>query len=156
MINKCNMDSKSLTSKVLRGNIMKQTVFRVLVLCSLATSLLFASFPTQTAQARDECTARSNGSFLGFCVRILRISLARDGRLIVDFQGGQPFDRYNVRWSRPGIGETQREIGGRLTWWALANAWRNTVYTIKIQGCTSGFLGTKCTQWNVKTFRTPR
>lgn len=70
-----------------------------------------------------------------------------------DFGGGR-YTHYNVRWSRPGRGETQLET--RNEYFTIRNPHRNTVYTLKVQGCRRPIIGAStCSQWEVRRYRTP-
>ena len=79
----------------------------------------------------------------------------RDG-LYFDWDdfGGNRYTHYNVRWSRAGIEERQFET--RNEFFTIRNPHRQTVYTLKVQGCRRPVIGAStCTPWEARRFRTP-
>lgn len=64
--------------------------------------------------------------------------------LVFGWTGG--WDAYNVRWSRPGRGETQSETRGRT--FRIRNVHAGVRYRFKVQGCTKRFLASsRCSPW---------
>jgi hypothetical protein len=60
--------------------------------------------------------------------------------LITEWSSADNWDNYNVRWSRPGRGETQVSVsGGRSGSFRINNVQFGTTYTVKVQGCNSSF-----------------
>ncbi len=125
--------------------------------CMLGATTLATAAP---AHATEECvgtTTNGHGgpnTYSGDCV-FMRVYTATDGRIVVKYWGNQDYDFYQLRWSRPGRGETQSKVrgsGSAGSWWALNNAWEKTPYTFKIQACYSSIFGSDCTPWDVVTY----
>jgi hypothetical protein len=69
--------------------------------------------------------------------------------LIVEWNDPENRDHYNLRWSRPGKAEVQREIrGGRGGSFTLKDFHPDTKYVFKVQGCKKPLIGrSTCTPW---------
>ena len=72
----------------------------------------------------------------------------------VHWKSDQNYDAFNVRWSRPGVGETQSEVGGgRNGSFTVNNAHPGVPYTFKVQGCIKHPLRpSDCSPWEEQTF----
>lgn len=117
----------------------------------LVATATMAALPALTAvtpaHATDECNGNTNNSESGDCVH-MEVYTAVDESIVVVYWGNQDYDFYQLRWSRPGRAETQRELSGEGasgSWWALNNAWSDTPYTFKVQACYSDLFGSDCT-----------
>ena len=125
----------------------------------LVAGATLAALPALTAvtpvHATDGCTGNSgNNSESGDCVH-LEVYTAVDESIVVVYWGNQDYDFYQLRWSRPGRAETQRELrgeGASGSWWALNNAWSDTPYTFKVQACYGELFGSDCTHWKELTY----
>jgi hypothetical protein len=59
------------------------------------------------------------------------------------------YERFNVRWSRPGWQSNQEERSGNDTSFRIPGAARNTRYGFSIQGCNSPVIGrSTCSAWS--------
>jgi hypothetical protein len=65
-------------------------------------------------------------------------------RALPEYSGGTDF--YQIRWSRPGLAEQQFKTSARET--SLTNAHFETIYSFKIQGCSSHWYGSDCSPWS--------
>jgi hypothetical protein len=82
-------------------------------------------------------------------------SVISDTRLIqLSWRGGEYYDFYNVRWSRPGVDpvETHRMLpGGNRGSLALTKILPSTQYVIKVQGCNTQLIGgPACSEWEMQ------
>ncbi|MBA2682378.1 MAG: hypothetical protein H0U76_28795 [Ktedonobacteraceae bacterium] len=73
-----------------------------------------------------------------------------NGQITLSTSGKWSF--HQVRWSRPGLSETQFSFDGAWTIFQPASA--ETVYTFKVQGCNHNVFGTDCSLWDTVTFAT--
>ena len=71
----------------------------------------------------------------------------QSGRTIIVGWSKGNWSHFNVRWSRPGRGESQHEVGRNRFY--IRNVLPGVPYTVKVQGCRYHFLaGSVCTPWN--------
>ncbi|PEP75443.1 hypothetical protein CN581_26940 [Bacillus toyonensis] len=76
--------------------------------------------------------------------------------IIIAWSDVENRDRYNFRWGRPGMQEKQLQLaGGNGGQFILKNFRHNTLYTFKVQGCTTHFLSSSsCTPWDIGGYQT--
>jgi hypothetical protein len=74
-------------------------------------------------------------------------------KVVFNFTGVTGWDFYNVRYKAVGGGEKQVE--NRSGHFTLNNVKPGRVYTLKVQGCNSHFLGhSTCSPWNEQSVTT--
>jgi len=74
-------------------------------------------------------------------------------KVVFNFTGVTGWDFYNVRYAVAGGGEKQVE--NRSGHFTLNNVKPRRVYTLKVQGCNSHFLGhSTCSPWNEQSVTT--
>lgn len=126
---------------------------RAIALLSVFAACCIATI--QTARADSFTNDVQNCPIDRVCDPSIRI----DGnKLIFSWvSSGPSYDKYNIRWSRPGRGEEQHETpGGTKGQFTITNFGANIAYTFKVQGCNNKTLGgSDCTPYNEVTYTTP-
>jgi Fibronectin type III domain len=127
--------------RIPQNRITKAFKVSIVPILMLAASPIVQASPSVQCPADRPCT-----------------SIYQEGNtVVVSWTGnGEDYDAYNVRWSRPGRNETQRERpGGDRGEFRVNNAHRGTTYTFKVQGCKKGFLSSsKCSPWSETSITT--
>ena len=85
---------------------------------------------------------------------ITGIYRTKAGGIFVKWTASDDYSHYNVRWSRPGKGPVQVEVGGgRQGSFHLNPANRGMTYTFAVQGCHKRPLqSSRCSPWETTTF----
>src|SRR5262249_17448986 len=98
--------------------------------------------------AQGECWGDSQGRWGGVCPTARQ----KGDQVEVTWRSCSNFDFYQVRWSRPGRGDSQIKInsGGNNGSWALNRINHGVEYTFKVQGCNGGgvFGSSDCSSWS--------
>lgn len=87
---------------------------------------------------------------------VTRLYKSQAGGVFLQWSATENFSVYNVRWSRPGRGDTQVEVsGGDSGSFHLKNAHARTTYRFAIQGCSKRPLqSSRCSPWENTEFTT--
>lgn len=123
---------------------MKKVV--TIMALSLAALILFL-LPAGVTRAQRLCPADRP------CIT----ELYRQGStLVIGWDGHENFTHYNLRWGRPGVAVTQREVaGGSRGGFRINNIQEGARYTVSVQGCNRRPLGrSSCTPWYDDSFDT--
>lgn len=119
--------------------VLKRPMMNKLNLSFLATiTCLSLSFCQRTIAGPDHGCAADRPCFNG--------AYQSGNQVIFHFTGVTGWDFYNVRYAKVGGGENQVENrSGKFT---FNNVRPNRIYTLKVQGCNSRFLGrSRCSPW---------
>lgn len=87
---------------------------------------------------------------------VTQVYKSQAGGIFLKWSATENFSAYNVRWSRPGRGDTQVEVsGGDSGSFHLKNAHAGTTYRFAIQGCSKRPLeSSRCSPWENAQFTT--
>ncbi len=118
----------------------------------ISTAILLLPSSLGSAHADD-----LSGDVVGCAVDVPCINeLYQNGATLhIGWDGHEDYDHYNLRWSRPGRGETQYETsGGSHGAFSINNVHADVVYSVKVQGCNTDFFGNStCSGWGEAQFK---
>jgi hypothetical protein len=137
----------------------KRVVLSALTLAMTMTIVPGAPASQADAAGLDAETARSNPQLTACYGPCVRLQSRTDSEITIAW--GAPPDYpelsefYNVRWSYPGVAETQVDVGPARSF-RLDNPNKRATYTFSVEGCKKNLLArSDCSPWQALVVRAP-